>query len=114
MSRTSRRKFAKTIAAASVAIPVISLAQTASPAPPPTTAKAAEDGKREPKNASALGLALTAVVSAQSGHFLTESEMQRVHDDFQDYVPFVERLRNFKLTNADEPDFTFHPLVDRW
>lgn len=103
MSRTTRRKFAQTITAASAALPVIAanlFSQTTTAAPPPP--------------ASPLAIALAGVVSAQSGRFLSEEESQRVFDDFKGYASFVERFRDFKLTNADEPDFTFHSLVERW
>lgn len=112
MSRTTRRQFTQTIVAATAALPAIGLAQTA--APPPTTAKIAEEQQREPEKPNALGAALAGVVSVQSGQHLNESDMQRVYDDLQEYAPFVERFREYRLRNADEPDFTFHSLVDRW
>ena len=109
---TTRRKFAQVIAAATAALPVITpnlFGQT------PATAKAAEEEKKpEAKRPTALAIALAGVVSAQSGQYLNEAEMQKVFDDFKDYIPYVEGFRDYKLTNADEPDFTFHSLVQRW
>ena len=97
MSRTTRRKFAQTIAAVTAALPVI-----------------VHDLPAQAKPPSPLAIALTGVVSAQSGRYLDADEMQRIYDNFKEYVPFVERLRAFELVNADEPDFTFQSLVERW
>ncbi|HUP48656.1 MAG TPA: hypothetical protein VNA04_07685 [Thermoanaerobaculia bacterium] len=117
MTRTTRRKFAKTMTAATVALPVVAgslLAQTAAPAPPPPTTAPAQEPAPEAKRPSPLAVALAGVVSAQSGQFLDEEEMQRVFDDFKSSVPFLERFRDYELKNGDEPDFTFHSLVERW
>lgn len=116
MSHTTRRRFAQTLAVAAAAIPAAGtlIAQTTTPAPPPTAPKVAEEETPEKKVPSALGIALAGVVSAQSGQYLDEDEMQRVYDDFQRYAPYIERFRAYPLRNADEPDFTFHSLADRW
>ncbi|MGZ8868695.1 MAG: hypothetical protein ACXW2P_10155 [Thermoanaerobaculia bacterium] len=114
---TTRRKFARIITTAAAVLPVITanlFGQTAAPASPPTTAKAAEEEQPEAKRPTPLAIALAGVVSAQSGQYLNEAEMQKVFDDFKDYIPYVESFRDYKLTNADEPDFTFHSLVRRW
>ena len=101
---TTRRKFARLITAATAALPVVTtnlFGQTANEKP-------------EAKRPTPLAIALAGVVSAQSGQYLNEAEMQKVFDDFKDYIPYVEGFRDYKLTNADEPDFTFHSLVQRW
>ena len=100
MSRTTRRAFAKAVAAAGAALPLISsdlLAQT--PAP---------------QAQSPLAEALAGVVSAQSGQYLDAADLDRIRADFKDYVPVLERLRNVKLANSDEPDYTFASLTKRW
>ena len=94
MSGTSRRDFAKAVAAFTAAIPVAS-------------AGAAED------TGAPLAAELADVVRAQSGEHLTPEEMERVRADFRDLVPVLDRLRAFKLVNADEPDFTFAALAKR-
>lgn len=91
---TSRRQFAKTL---TVAI-----------------AAAGAGAQEKEKPANAFGVALTGLVRAQYGQFLSDEEMARVAKDFQDYAPFVEGFRDFPLKNGDEPDFTFHSLTDRW
>ena len=90
MSRTSRRTFAKSLAAAAV----VSGATIAS-------AQKADD-------------AFVAVVQAQSGKYLDAADLERIRADFKDYVPLLERLRAVKLSNSDEPDFTFASLTKRW
>jgi hypothetical protein len=100
MPRTTRRQFARTLTAAGAAALVA------------TDLTAQEKEKEPPPNA--LGLALAGVTRAQFGQFLSEEEMTRVGSDFQQYAPFIEGFRKFPLKNADEPDFTFHSLTDRW
>ena len=94
MSETSRRDFAKAVAAASVILPVVS-------------AGAGEETR------APLAAELADVVRAQSGAHLTPEEMERVRADFREYVSLLERLRAFPLVNADEPDFTFGALTKR-
>ncbi len=101
MTRTTRRSFAKVVAAASAALPIVAadlLAQTPSSESPP----------------SPLAEALVGVVRAQSGQHLDDADIERIRADFKDYVPLLERLRSSKLTNADEPDYTFASLTKRW
>jgi hypothetical protein len=86
MARTSRRHFAKSLVAAGAALPLA--AQT--PAPP----------------APQVCLPYT--------QHLTPDEIERIRKDFADATPYLETFRKFKLVNADEPDFTFHSLTERW
>lgn len=98
MSRTSRRTFAKTVALAAVAAPA--LAQQPQPAPPPPP--------------SPLGHAMSGVVLAESGQHLTAEEFLDIEKDMNDNAATYKRLREFKLQNGDEPDFTFGALTKRW
>lgn len=82
MPRTTRRAFAKTLAV----LPVAALAQTP-PEPPPAR--------------NALGNALTGVVRAQSGQFLSAAELVQIDKDFQDYAPYLEKFREVPLSNID-------------
>jgi hypothetical protein len=92
MSRTSRRSFAKAVAAGAVGLPLV----------------AAETKK------STLADTMHAVVKAQSSRHLTAAEIDQIGKDLNDYAPYLEPLRDFPLSNADEPDFTFASLVRRW
>lgn len=115
MSRTSRRQFAKTLTAAAAAAP-LALAQSTTPQPippvPPPVPPA--PGTAAPAQPSALGAAYTEMVRATYGAHLTPAELERMGRDFNDAVPYIESFRKYKLTNADEPDFTFQPLAERW
>lgn len=95
MSRTTRRQFARALTATLAAAPLLGQEQKEKPPSP-------------------LGLALTGLVRAQYGQFLSEEELAQIGKDFQDYAPFVENFRKVELKNADEPDFTFSALADRW
>ncbi|MDQ3281979.1 MAG: hypothetical protein M3Q69_11265 [Acidobacteriota bacterium] len=113
MSRTSRREFAKSLAVAGAAVPLVAttdlLAQTSPvPVPPPP----APPPPATPP--SPLASALTEVVRATYGAHLTPAELERIGRDFQESAPYLENFRKFKLTNADEPDFTFAARAERW
>jgi hypothetical protein len=113
---SSRRTFAKAIVVGSAALPLVAtdvLAQSAAApaAPPPTGAKVPETPAAKP---SPIARAMTEVVRAEGGPHLSDEEMTRIAKEFEDYAPFLERLRAFKLTNADEPDTTFQALTERW
>jgi hypothetical protein len=97
MPRTSRRTFAKTVALAAIAAPA--LAQQP-PQPPPAP--------------SQLGHAMAGVVLAESGQHLTADEFFEVEKDMNDAAGVYKRLREFKLQNGDEPDFTFSSSTKRW
>jgi hypothetical protein len=92
MSGHSRREFAKTLAVAAVALPLV--AEETKPAP--------------------IAEAQVAVVKAEYGEFLTMAELEQMRKDFNDSAPYLQKFRDFKLSNADEPDFTFGALVKRW
>jgi hypothetical protein len=54
-------------------------------------------------SARPVASAFTEIVRAQSGQHLDAADMERIAKDFEDYVPLLEELRKFPLTNADEP-----------
>jgi hypothetical protein len=63
---------------------------------------------------SAFAKALTEMTRANFGKHLSAAELAQLDKDFQDYAPFVEKFREYRLVNSDEPDFTFASLVERW
>ena len=95
MPNTSRRTFAKSIALATAAVPL--LAQTPPPAPP-----------------APLGRALSDVILAESGEHLSADEFFEIEKDMNDSAAAYKQLRAFKLQNGDEPDFTFAASTKRW
>lgn len=86
--KTSRRRFAKALSAATALIAVDAHADT-----PP--------------------LAQAELVRAEFGQFLGNDELERIRKDFADSAPFLQKFREIKLKNSDEPDFTFEALAKR-
>jgi hypothetical protein len=87
--KTSRRSFAKALSAAAALIATDVHAETA---PPPAQAE---------------------LVRAEFGQFLSGDEVQRIRKDFTESAPFLQKFRDVKLKNGDEPDFTFQALAKR-
>ena len=117
MRKTSRRHFARTITAVGATLPLVTsdlLAQTPPSSPPKTAAPSATPDSSDAEKPSPLAIALTGVVQAEYGRFLSGEEMERIGNDFQDAMPAIQRLRDFKLVNSDEPDMTFAALTKRW
>lgn len=102
----SRRRFAKTLAAALVAAPLTAMAQkpiatkeaVAPPNPPPSPA---------PPAASPTAEAYSEVARARFGDKLSAEQLSQVKGDLEGNVRTAERLRAAKLQNAEEPDFVF-------
>jgi hypothetical protein len=97
--KTTRRQFAKTVAALAAA-PLVLDARPAKAAQPAPAAPA-----REPIAAAAD--ALTEIVRVRHGTHLTEEQLRRVRQSIQSSLRSVERLRRFPLRNSDEPAFVF-------
>ena len=113
--RASRRRFAKTLAAAALAAPaaLAARAQTppaskepaAPPNPQPTPTPAPQ--QQGPPRPSPLAEAYGEVARLRFGERLTPEQMQAVKRDLEGNVRTADRLRAFKLKNSDEPDFAF-------
>lgn len=107
--RTSRRRFAKRMAVALVAAPLVSStieAQTPSttkqtPAPP------SPQPSPTPQKPTPLGEAYGEVARIRFGEKLTPEELARLKRGMEGNVSTAERLRAVKLKNSDEPDFVF-------
>ena len=114
--RASRRRFTKTLAAAALAAPAAALAARAQ-TPPATTEPAAPPNpqttptpapqQQGPPQPSPLAEAYGEVARLRFGDRLSPEQMQAVKRDLEGNVRTAERLRAFKLKNADEPDFAF-------
>jgi hypothetical protein len=114
--RASRRRFAKTLAAAALAAPAALAARAQTPpatkeptAPPnpqpsPTPAPPQQQGPPRP---SPLAEAYGEAARLRFGEHLSPEQLQAVKRDLEGNVRTAERLRAFKLKNADEPDFAF-------
>ena len=55
--------------------------------------------------------ALAQAVHARTGKHLTEEQLKQVREDIHRGLRAAEALRSIKLTNGDEPDFTFRAEV---
>ena len=113
-TRASRRRFTKTLAAACLAAPALAAAarsQTppaatepkAPPSPQPTPAQ----GPQGPPKPSPLAEAYGEVARLRFGERLSAEQLEAVKRDLEGNVRTAERLRAYRLKNADEPDFVF-------
>jgi hypothetical protein len=114
-ARASRRRFAKTLAAAALAAPAALAAHaqtppaTGEPASPPNpqTTPTPAPQQPAPPRPSPLAEAYGEVARLRFGEHLTPEQLQAVRRDLEGNVRTAERLRAFKLKNSDEPDFAF-------
>ncbi|HLL75972.1 MAG TPA: hypothetical protein VK421_12010 [Pyrinomonadaceae bacterium] len=106
----SRRRFAKTVAAALVAAPLAHVAgqtppatkeATAPPNPQPTPSP------QQPPPPSPLALAYVEVARLRFGEKLSEEDVARLRRDVAGNLRAADALRAVKLKNSDEPDFVF-------
>jgi hypothetical protein len=105
MSRANptRRQFTKhaaLLAAAPLAAAVPAAAEAA-PAPQAGDPPAAAD------TPAAQAAALTAIVRGRHGKHLTDEQLKRVQQRIQAGLQGAQQLRQFPLTNHDEPAFVF-------
>lgn len=106
----SRRRFAKTAAAALVAAP---LARAAAAQTPPATKETVAPPNPQPSPApqqqppSPLALAYVEVARLRFGEKLSDEDMTRLRRDVAGNLRSADALRAVKLKNADEPDFVF-------
>ena len=108
--RTSRRRFAKSVAATLVAAPLAAALATAqTPAKPkePTAPPAPPQPTTAPQEPSPVAEAYAAVARARFGDKLSPEQLEQIKKDMDGYVRTSDRLRAVKLKNGDEPDFIF-------
>lgn len=110
---TSRRRFARGIAAALVVAPLVASEHGGSAQTPATKEpKAPPNPQPTPPPAqkpSPVAEAYAEVARARFGSQITDEEFKRVKRDLEGNVRAAERLRAVKLQNSDEPDFIFSP-----
>lgn len=109
-ARTSRRQFTKTIAAAIATAPLVASTLNAQ-TPPAATKQAPAPPNPQPTPQAAppspVADAYAEVARLRFGERLGAEELARMKRDIEGNVRTAERLRAFKLKNADEPDFIF-------
>jgi hypothetical protein len=110
--RPSRRRFAKTLAAAAIAAPALAAAASAQK-PPATAEPKAPPGPQptptpqQPPKPSPTAEAYAEVARARFGDHIAADQLDAVKRDLEGNVRTADRLRAFKLKNSDEPDFVF-------
>ena len=110
--RTSRRRFAKSVAATLVAAPLASrLAEAQTPAKPKEPA-APPQQSTVPQEPSPIAEAYLSVARARFGDKLSPEQLEQIKKDLDGNVRTTERLRAVKLKNGDEPDFVFSPTEE--
>ena len=112
--RESRRRFAKSVAAAIVAAPVAAAAARAQTPAAPREPKAPPNPQPTPTPRaqttpppSPVAKAYAEVARARFGSQVSDEEFKRIERDLEGNVRTAERLRASKLENWDEPDFVF-------
>lgn len=94
MMKTDRRRFAQALAIAALTPDVARALQPAG-------------GSEDPPHMQAE------LVRAEFGQFLSGDDVARIRKDFAESAPFLQKFRDVKLANGDEPDFTFSALTKR-
>jgi hypothetical protein len=107
--KTSRRQFAKSVAATLVAAPLAAqLAKAQTPAKPKeAVAPPNPQPSPTPQKPSPLAEAYAEATRIRFGEKLTPEQLEQVRKDLEGNVRSAERLRAVKLKNGDEPDFIF-------
>ena len=110
-----RRRFLKTVGLAglssALAPTVLALAQSANPpvgAVPTKPDSTAAPAPASPPDISEDARSLAEIVRRRYGKHLTPEQLEAVTRSLDGGVQGGKRLRESKLTNGDEPDFTFH------
>lgn len=99
----SRREFAKRLAVAAVAAPLLESVPAAAqqqtpPEPPP--------GSRNIR----LAEAQTDVLRARYGQHITPADARKIEEDLDGTARYMQRMREYELHNWDEPDTVFFAM----
>jgi len=117
---TDRRRFLATLGMAglssALAPSALALAQTVTPASGGATAKPDSVAAPAPPAAPSPGpseisedaRSLAEIVRRRYGKHLTPEQLEAVTRELDNRIQGGKRLRESKLANGDEPDFTFH------
>ena len=108
--KTSRRQFAKSVAATLAAVPLAAqFAQAQTPAKPreavaPPNPQPSPTAQQKP---SPLAEAYAEVARVRFGEKWTPEQLEQIRKDLDGNLRSADRLRAVKLKNGDEPDFIF-------
>jgi hypothetical protein len=112
-SKSDRRQFLKTVGLAglttALAAPALARAQAPVPTAPPAAVPAPPDTARAAAPEIAEDArALAGIIERRYGRHLSREQLASIARDFDGDLKALERMRQVKLANADEPDFTFY------
>jgi hypothetical protein len=99
--KASRRNFIKTLATVPL-VPAFIVATL-----PVTGGSGSGVSQQAPAEPSSAARALTGVVRARYGTYITAIQLDEVQKDIESGLKTSQRLRALKLKNGDEPDFIF-------
>ena len=111
-TNSDRRRFLKTLGLAGLSSALVprALAFAQSTAPPAAATPAKPDSaaaSAAPAEISEDARSLTEIVRRRYGKHLTPEQLEAVARELDGRVQGGKRLRETKLANGDEPDFTF-------
>ncbi len=114
-SSSDRREFLKNVGLAGLSsvlvAPALSGAQPpapVAPAAPATTPAPADTAKAvAPTEVGEDARALAGIIERRCGQHLSKEQLESIARDFDGDLKALKRMREVKLGNGDEPDFTF-------
>ena len=113
-SKPDRREFLKTVGlvgvSSALAVPALSAAPAPAPvAPPAPRAFASADTAKAdaPPEIGEDARALAGIIERRCGRYLSKEQLESIARDFDGDLKALKRMREVKLGNGDEPDFTF-------
>ena len=115
LSKPDRREFLKSVGLAGISsvlvAPALSGAQTPAPVAPavPVASPALADTAKVAASPEVGedARALAGIIERRCGQHLSKEQLESITRDFDGDLKALKRMREVKLGNADEPDFTF-------
>jgi len=110
-SQTDRRQFLKTVGLAGVTAALAAPALTGAQAPPPAPAAPVPAPDSLGAAVPEIGedaRALAGIIGRRYGRHLSTEQLASIARDFDGDLRALERMKQVKLANGDEPDFTFY------
>jgi hypothetical protein len=124
-SKSDRRRFLKTVGLAGISSALVVPAFSAAQAPPPVAtggkappapgvpAPADTSQAAAPAEVGADARALAGIIERRYGQHLSKEQLESIARDFDGDLKALKGMRERKLGNGDEPDFTFRAQEGR-
>ena len=115
LSKPDRREFLKSVGLAGISSALVAPALSGAPSPVPVAPAvlAASPAPVDTAKAAAAtevgedARALAGIIERRCGQHLSKEQLESIARDFDGDLKALKRMREVKLGNADEPDFTF-------